>query len=262
MNDQISSRTPTVAIGASLAAAIGLCGAAAHAQDGGWDVSVGPAVVLAPEYPGAEDSEASPIPAVDIAYGSHLFLNWRRGIGAYFVNNPRWQLGASLYQRGDRDHRDSPRLAGLEDIDDSAVAQLLFTRSFGPLLVSTTVAQAISENTGLTVEATAEWRFHLSAATFATLGARGVFGDGKYMQTWFGVTPEQARASGLAEHSIGSGLRTGGAFASVSHELSPQWRIAAFAAYDVLVGDPADSPIVEREAMPTLGLGAFYRFAR
>src|SRR5262245_12702390 len=63
----------------------------AHADSADWHVSMGPGLVIAPEYPGSEDEKVLPIPALDIRYRS-LFLDWRRGLGGFLVNDERQQL--------------------------------------------------------------------------------------------------------------------------------------------------------------------------
>jgi outer membrane protein len=251
------------ALRSALAAASVLIVPAALAEDDdAWRWSVGPGAVAAWEYPGADDVEVLPIPALDVAYGRSFFLHWRRGLGGYLLNDGDRQFGASVWWRRGRDHRDGERIAALHDVEDSAVAQLLFNQNIGPLALSATVAQAIAENTGLTLEGSAAWRFQLAPTTRASLGVQGMLGNDRYMRTYFGISPEAARLSGLPEHSIDAGLRTVGAFALISHDLTPRWTLAAFASYDLLIGDAADSPVVEREQMPALALGLFHHFDR
>jgi outer membrane protein len=250
-----------IAICASLAVAA-LAAASARAADSNWSIRAGPGFVITPEYPGGNDDVVLPIPMIDIAYGRSLFLSSWRGAGAYFVNNERWQLGASLLFRRGRDRRDAERVAALKDIDDHAAAQLFFSQNLGSIIVSTSVAQSITRNVGLTLDGSLAWQFRPSVATRAQIGVQGSFGSEKYMNSWFGITPQQARASGLREYSIDAGLRSAGAFASINYDFSPNWTIVAVAAYDALAADAADSPVVAREAMPMLAVGALYYFGR
>jgi outer membrane protein len=237
--------------------ACGVSGAPAEEHD--WHVSVGPGIVFAPEYPGAKDEEVLPIPALDIRYRS-LFLDWRRGLGGYLLNDERRQIGASVWLRRGRDGDADSAVSALEDIDDSAVAQLFFNRTFGPMMLGATLSQAITGNTGLTGELNAAWQVRFSQATRGAFGVQAVFGNDRYMRTWFGITPDQARPTGPHEFSADGGLRSVGGFASFNHTLSPRWTLAAFAGLDVLVDDAADSPVAERNGLPTVGLGAFYHF--
>ncbi len=231
----------------------------AEAADDQWHVRVGPGLVIAPGYPGSKNEEVLPIPALDIHYRS-FFLDWRRGLGGYVVNDERQQLGMSVWLRRGRNGDAQSAVAALDDINDSAVAQIFFNRTFGRLLLGATVAQAITGNTGLTAEASAAWQVQFSRATRASFGAQATFGNDRYMRTWFGVTPRQSQLSGLQPFTANAGLRSVGGFASLSYAASPRWTLAAFAGLDVLVGDAADSPIAERTELPTIGLGAFYRF--
>ena len=80
------------------------------------------------------------------------------------------------------------------------------------------------------------------------------------MRAWFGVTPDQARASGLAEYSPGAGFSSAGAIASLNYVLSTRWTLHARLAENFLTSKASDSPIVERNASPTIAVGATYHF--
>ena len=77
-----------------------------------------------------------------------------------------------------------------------------------------------------------------------SLGPRLTWSDNGYHDAWFGVSPAAAATSGLPAYDPGSGIQAAGAAASFLTQLGPNWGIYAYAKYDRLVGDAADSPIV------------------
>jgi outer membrane protein len=244
---------------AFLAAAIALLCSNAQADDLQWRISAGPGLLTLPKYPGASDSDVFPIVDIDLAYGP-LFLNSRNGLGAYLLDSGQRQAGVSLWFRRGRDRGDSDRVARLEAIDAAPAAHAFFTESFGSMAVSASVTQTLAEGGGVTGDGSVAWRFQPYATTRMQLGLRASVGDPRYMRTWFGITPARARAAGTEEYQVEPGLAAVGGFAAVSHELSPDWVLTAYAGCDVLVGDAADSPVVERKTMPMFALSVMRRF--
>jgi len=95
-------------------------------------------------------------------------------------------------------------------------------------------------------------------------GPRLALGDGEFTRTYFGVTPAEAALNGqVAPYRPSGGITSVGATAAISYDWSQQWSSTAFVTYKRLVGDAADSPIVERfgsENQVGLGLTLSYSF--
>jgi outer membrane scaffolding protein for murein synthesis (MipA/OmpV family) len=246
---------------ASLIVVTALLCSTARADEPQWRISAGPGVLIFPKYPGAADADVFPIVDLDLAYG-RLFLNTRHGIGAYLLDSGQRQVGVSLWFRQGRGRDDSDRVARLEPIHAAPAAHAFYTESFGSIAVSASVTQTLAEGGGVTADGSVAWRFQPYKATRMQIGVRAIVGDPRYMRTWFAITPDQARTAGLEEYEVEPGLAAVGAFAAVTHEFSSDWIASAYAGCDVLVGDAADSPVVEREAMPIFVLSIMRRFAR
>ena len=58
------------------------------------------------------------------------------------------------------------------------------------------------------------------------------------------MTPAVAGATGLAALDPDGGIYAVGGIANFTHRLGRNWGVQAYAGYDRLVGDAADSPIV------------------
>jgi len=228
--------------------------------DESWRVNAGPAVAVAPQYPGSRGELTLPLPLVDITYRQCLFLNTNRGLGVYFVDQGNLQLGSSLWFRRGRFHDESSRVANLDEIATASQGQLFARYQIGPIAFGTTLARDFGGSSGLTIDTTVAWQLQLSARADLALGAQTSYGNDRYMQAWFGVTPEQAQASGLSRYSPGAGFASAGPTLSVNYALSPRWTFSARAAEDFLTAKASDSPIVERNALPTIAIGATYHF--
>lgn len=81
-----------------------------------------------------------------------------------------------------------------------------------------------------------------------TLGAdvSASYASVDYMRTYFGVTAAGATASGLPRFTAGAGFKDVGANVSASYRFSKRWSLQAVGGYKRLIGDAADSPIVDR----------------
>lgn len=225
-----------------------------------WRVDAGPGLAVAPQYPGSRGELTLPLPMVDIAYDQTLFLNTEHGLGAYAVNRDDLQLGSSLWFRRGRFHDESSRLAALGDIDNALQAQLFGRYRLGFVELKTTLARDFGGSSGLTVDSSVALLLQPAPGLSAAVGVQGSYGNGRTMQAWFGVTPDQARASGLAGYSPGAGFSSVGPNASLNYVLSQRWTLHARVAENFLTGKASDSPIVERNASPTIAVGATVHF--
>lgn len=98
-----------------------------------------------------------------------------------------------------------------------------------------------------------------------SIGPRVTWGDDKYQDAWFSVAPEDSVPSGLPAYDAGGGIQAYGATASALTQISSRWGLSAYAKYDRLTGDAADSPIVltygSRDQF-SFGAGLTYTFGR
>lgn len=77
-----------------------------------------------------------------------------------------------------------------------------------------------------------------------SVGPRVRWADNRYNDRYFGVTPAVAGTTGLAALDPDGGVYAVGGIANLTHRLGRNWGVQAYAGYDRLVGDAADSPIV------------------
>ena len=83
-------------------------------------------------------------------------------------------------------------------------------------------------------------------------GPRIQFGDAEYTQTYFGVTPRDAARSPfrLPVYTPGGGTTYAGVSASANYQWRPRWQITFDTYYRRMLGDAADSPLVDRLGSP------------
>lgn len=223
------------------------------------DINIGPGLVVVPRYPGSHVERVWPFPAMNVSYG-HLFATTDKGIGMYAVNNAPWQVGVSLAPHFGRHHDDGVRVSRLDTIGTAVDARVSADYQFGPFTLSAAVLRDLGGSNGSMFETGFAWRWQLSPRLLAFLGANAIAGNRRYLQTWFGVTPAEAAASGLAQYSVRSGIQSAGPNLFVNYALSPSWSLQADLSDQRLLHQVANSPVVERRRLPTIFLGAIRHF--
>jgi outer membrane protein len=103
-------------------------------------------------------------------------------------------------------------------------------------------------------------RLHLS------IGAQINWGDQKFNQKFFGVTPADAAAATAAGNELqpyhpGSGITNAGIVSTGVYALTGHWGLVGRLGFSEIIGTPAkDSPLTQRTFGASVGLGAIYQF--
>lgn len=80
-----------------------------------------------------------------------------------------------------------------------------------------------------------------------TAGPRLNFGDDRFTNTYFGISPEEsARNGNLPAYDAKGGLIGGGIVLGARYLLNERWGVEGSASWDRLLNDAADSPITEQ----------------
>lgn len=106
--------------------------------------------------------------------------------------------------------------------------------------------QAVSGHDGFIGVLGADYVLRDGDKRVLSIGPRATFTDGKYQEAYFGVRPEDAALSGLPAYDADGGLQALGVTAGYIQQFSSTWGIISYVKYDRLMGDPADSPVVDR----------------
>lgn len=108
------------------------------------------------------------------------------------------------------------------------------------------VRKGLSGHKGWTGTAGADAIFREGDRWLLAVGPRVTWGDDRYNDAYFSIAPADAPASGLPAYDAGGGIHAVGATATALTQLGPRWGLYAYAKYDRLIGDAADSPIVRQ----------------
>lgn len=224
--------------------------------DSHWTLGAGAS--MSPTFEGSDEYELNPIPLVDLKYG-RFFAKAGDGIGVNIVETRRFTAGASVDWMQGYDGDDVG--SGIDDVDGALGARIFGAARLGGVVASIAATQAVSEtDRGLIVDATLSYPIHASERFTLAPSVGTTWANEKYMTGYFGVDSAEAAASGLRRYDAKSGLK------DVSFRISGKYRItrsiSAIGSVGVshLLGEAADSPIVEQETTPTGLLGIAYTF--
>jgi outer membrane scaffolding protein for murein synthesis (MipA/OmpV family) len=222
----------------------------AHAREGGY-VAAGLGAV--PEYEGASSQQAVPFLAARYESAGRSITLDGLSLRADVLPSDDWEAGPVLTYTFGRDEDAGPRVSQLGTIDDAVEAGGYVSRIWtsGPdgarkVRAALEAVQDISDvHDGWIVTPSVSLGRAISPRLSVNTELSASFVSGDYAQTYFGITPAGAAASGLAPYEAEGGLKDVGIGFSWNYALNQTWSLTGFSGYRRLLGDAADSPLVD-----------------
>jgi outer membrane scaffolding protein for murein synthesis (MipA/OmpV family) len=225
--------------------------AAAGSPASTFDIIAGAGTAMRPTYIGSDRYRVSPVPLVSVKWNDMVALS-AEGLRVYW-NADRLTVGAGLTFDGGRDEKDKnafsfgsgdDRLKGLGKIDASVGYQVFASYRLWRIdLDATAIKYDGNQNKGLVVRAGAALPVHLTNRLVITPHVGAQWANDRTMQTYFGVSDEQALRSGFARFDARGGVSgvTGGLKAN--YAITNHWFAMADVSTTALMGDAKHSPL-------------------
>lgn len=230
-----------------------------YSRHNDWSVRLGVIGIYKPEYEGSDDYEVKGFPMIDITWRDTIFLNPRKGLGAYLWNQNDVKLGVSIGYSFGRDEDDSGNFDGLGDIDGGATANVLFEWEVDDFSFDARYEhQFTGEDTGFQAHIGLGYALQLGEKTILKPSVQTTYSSSDYMEEYFSISPSQSARSGLIVYDADSGFKSVGINVISIYRINQKWGVSAAASYDLLLGDTADSPVVKDENQYLLGVGVSY----
>lgn len=204
-------------------------------------------VQVVPSYPGAHSVSIRPL----------FDLSRERGDRSFVFSAPDQSFGFSILQTGglavgpaigfegsrtgDDVGADLPKVGST--IEAGAFVQYAFSDG---LRVRAELRQGLGGHEGLIASVGADWVARQGDEWLFSVGPRVAVADGNYHDAYFSVAREDSAPSGLPAYSADGGILSAGLAASFLHQLTPRWGLYSYTKYDRLLGDAADSPVVQQ----------------
>lgn len=227
--------------------------------------AIGLGVGMVPDYEGSEDYEAVPLLFGKFTYGNGSYVMLRGNQIKWNLFDSQIQFGPLLQYRGERDDVDNNQVDRMKDVDGAAEAGLFLTGVFGPWSATVEFAADVSgEHDGYLVTLGGDYKTHMSERLTMTFGASTTYASSNYMETYFQVDSGNRGSSTLPDYSSDSGeLKDVGIHMVADYALNDRWSVMGNLGYKLLIGDAADSPIVDDEGSDGqmfFGVTGVYRF--
>ena len=225
-----------------------------------WRTILGVATELQPVYDGAHAYRLSGGPVINIHFRDIAFLSSGEGLGFNFLRGDHYQVGLGLtYDLGRKEKDDLTNLHGMGDIPAAPVAKLyaswVLSRKF-PLILRVSARQFIGGAQGAVGDAGVYLPLPGSSKTFVMFAGPSItLGTHHYMQTLYGVTPQQSLASGHPIYEIEhSGTSNAGVGFSATKFIGQHWLLNLDMALSQIRGAPAHSPLIEQRTQRVIAL--------
>ena len=257
-------------LSAGCAQAADLSGYAAPSyKDAGnyWVITIGGYGVAEPAFPGAKDYVFTGRPIIDIHQaGAKEWLslpNDAFGLGLYQTDN--FRVGIAGDYMNHRQQSDAPSaLKGMHNIDYTLQAGAFAEYYPVPFLrTRVEVLQGLTGAEGLEANFMADFIYRPAPQWLFTAGPAHA---DRERQVCVGVLLRHQCGSGCVrpqQYHAAGGINYAGIDATARYDMTQNFSLRAFAEWDRLLGDSADSPLVKQKGSPDqfqVGLGAAYKF--
>ncbi|WP_018386939.1 MipA/OmpV family protein [Ancylobacter sp. FA202] len=224
----------------------------------GWNVVLGGGVLIAPTYEGSDEFDVQPVPFVTATLGEHVTID-PRGVSVNVYSLGDLTLSGQLGYDTGRKQSDSDHLRGLGDIDMGGVVGATLTYEWGAAEIYGSLERIVGGSDG--TQATLGFKLAHDAGQFrVSAGVSTTWADEDYMQAYFGVTAAQSALSGLPRYEIGAGFKRVDLELAATYAFTEHWLVRGEVGLGYLLGDAADSPVVQEAFQPSVMLLVGYRF--
>lgn len=227
-----------------------------------WKISVGPALMVSPKYPGARAFQVLPLPSLDISYDDRFFSQGLDVLGVNILQSPAYHIGTSIsFDFQSRNESDDPHLHGLGNVHWGPKLRIFADYSVSLLTGSVAAYQDIAgTGQGMLVSGDLVANLPVTPSLLFSVGPGVTWANSVYTHTLFGVSAKQSAASGLPTYDTSSGIRDIHLNAYAQYAFSKRWMGSVSVTAGRLQHYAADSPITERRTELNFLTAVSYRF--
>lgn len=235
----------------------------------GISVGLGGIVAIKPKYEGSDEYDVFGFPVIfpqfdnTGGFADRIKIRGADDVRFRLLQSNGFEFGPLAGYAFGRDEDDGDLLGGLGDVDDGIVLGAYAGYRLGVVLFDVSYHHIVSgDDTGYQLRFGAEVEQPIASNAIITARVGSTFADDNYMDSYFGISAAQSASSvaGLPMYDASSGIKDVYAELGTRVDLTDRWQVRAGARYGRLVGDAADSPVIESENQFSGFIGAAYRF--
>jgi outer membrane scaffolding protein for murein synthesis (MipA/OmpV family) len=230
-----------------------------------WRTLTGVAADTQPVYAGADAYRVQGGPVINIQYRDIAFLSTGDGLGVNFLRGDHYRVGAAIaYDRGRLERDDYTNLRGMGNINAAPVAKLFATAVLSkkfPLILRVDARQILGGANGTVGDVGVYMPLPGSSKKFVMFAGPSItVATHRYLQSEYGVTPQQSLASGHPVFDPHDGVFSVGVGFSATRFITDHWLLNLDAAINKLKGSPDVSPLTEASTQRELALSIDYQW--
>jgi outer membrane protein len=210
-----------------------------------------------PDYEGSEDFKGVPAPLFRLIDPSGWYVELiGNTLRANLLPNPTWRLGPMARYRAERGDVDNSKVDRMRTVDAAVEVGGFLGIDVNNWSLRVEAATDVADgHSGTLVGVNGGYTWPLERWR-VTLNAFTTYADEDYMSAYFGVDARDAARSGLKTYNADAGFKDVGATLVASYRLGGRWGVTGAVRYALLIGDAADSPVVDDEGDANQLLGA------
>jgi len=229
-------------------------------------LTVGVGATSAPRYSGSDQRQWQFAPVIQARDGA-VFFDSQKGLGydlqadsgLYLEHTLGYSLGRSEKNASWRDGSD--KLKGMGNIDAALNTAVAVGWTIAPWLsVEGKATLPLSDRQGVQYQTSVTLIPLQNDSDTLAFQSAALFGDSRYMNTFYGVSGQQSARSGYRRYSAPGGLYGVENSITWGHQFTPQWGTTLVAGYTWLRDHAGDSPIVFRRNEATATAAITYTF--
>jgi len=229
-------------------------------------LTLGIGATSAPRYSGSDQRQWQFVPVIQARDGA-VFFDSQKGLGydlqtdsgLYLEHTLGYSLGRSDKNASWRDGSD--KLKGMGNIDAALNTALAVGWTIAPWLsVEGKATLPLSDSQGAQYQTSVPLIPLQNESDTLAFQSAALFGDSRYMNTFYGVNAQQSSRSGYRHYAAPGGLYGVQNSLTWGHQFTPQWGTTLVAGYTWLSDHGADSPIVFRRNEATATAAITYTF--
>lgn len=227
-----------------------------------WRAALGPGVSEQPTFMGSKRYRMQPSAILDLRYKDEFFVSDADGIGWNVLAGPGFRAGIAVGYDMGRDSHDDPRIRDLPNIAFAPAPRLFAQYFLFPVVLTSDLKKAIGGNNGIVGDVGAYIPVPLKQdkTWLMFVGPSLSMADGRYMNSYFGVSDNSSRLSGLRDFTAKGGFTDAGIGATSIYLIGAHWLVEGDVAWRRLLGDAARSPIIETKTQIAADINIGYRF--
>jgi outer membrane scaffolding protein for murein synthesis (MipA/OmpV family) len=227
--------------------------------------SLGAGVGTTPDYPGGDKYQTLALPLFQVKYKDQITFD-PLGLRVRVMKTERWRLRLVAGLSESRKAKSSSPVSRLPDVERGVNGGFVLEgRLVGPLAFRLNGRKEFAGgHGGVTVTPSLGVVLGDKAKTYSVIPEVAItWGNNRYMDAFFSVTPAGSAASGLAIYNASAGFREATARVTATYQLDKDWMFVARLQAAKLLSDAKRSSIVRQTGdsfQGLVGVGVMYTF--